>query len=136
MFTLINMQYFQSEVLALLEMKYKCLPRHWSLKFATGLDMIIDCSSKSIWVIKLSFCQNDPFCQNNSLVTHILFELCRIWYINPVANFVTHPLCANRSSNNSDFQVDDKKFCTSLHKMSRSLRMYVSRTFEIADWFI
>ena len=36
--------------------------------------------SKSIWVIKLSFCQNDPpigesFWQNTSLVTHI----CTLW---------------------------------------------------------
>ena len=48
-------------------------------------------------MIKLSLWQNDPligesFWQNNSLVTHILFELCLIWYINPVANFGTHPL--------------------------------------------
>ena len=38
-------------------------------------------SSKSIWVIKMSFCQNDPpmaesFWQKDSLITHILFELC------------------------------------------------------------
>ena len=38
-------------------------------------------SSKRIWVNKLSFCQNDSpmgesFWQNNSLVTHILFERC------------------------------------------------------------
>ena len=37
--------------------------------------------SKSIWVIKLSFCQNDSpmggsFWQKDSLITHILFELC------------------------------------------------------------
>ena len=32
------------------------------------------------------------FWQNNSLVTHILFKLCPIWYIIPVANFGTHPL--------------------------------------------
>ena len=53
----------------------------WCIKFATGLNIIIRHSSKSIIVIKLSFCQNDPpmgesFWQNNSLVTHILFELC------------------------------------------------------------
>ena len=44
----------------------------------------LGCSSKNIWVIKLSLCQNDPligesFWQNNSLVTHILFELS--WYL-------------------------------------------------------
>ena len=61
----------------------------------TGLIMIIGCrrcSSKSIWVIKLSFCQNDSlmgesFWQNNSLVTHILFELQPIIILSPVANF-------------------------------------------------
>ena len=30
--------------------------------------------------------------QAPGMVTHILFELCPIWYISPVANFVTHPL--------------------------------------------
>ena len=57
------------------------ISRDWSPKFATWLNMIIGCSSKSIWVIKLSFCQNNPpmvesFWQKNSLITHILFELC------------------------------------------------------------
>ena len=32
------------------------------------------------------------FWPNNSLITHIFFELCPIWYINRVANFGTHPL--------------------------------------------
>ena len=32
----------------------------WCPKFATGLDIIIDCSSKIKWVIKLSLYQNDP----------------------------------------------------------------------------
>ena len=56
--------------------------RGWSPKFATGLNIIIDiCSSKSIRVTNLSFCQNDPpkstlFWQKNSLVTHIFFDLC------------------------------------------------------------
>jgi hypothetical protein len=64
----------------------------WSPKFATGLNMIIGCSSKIIWVIKLSFCQNDPlmgesFWRNNSLVTHILFELKPIIIFSPIANF-------------------------------------------------
>ena len=68
------------------------LHRDWSPKFATGLNMIIGCSSKSIWVIKLSFCQNDPlmvesFWQNNSLVTHILSELQSFIILSPVANF-------------------------------------------------
>ena len=71
--------------------------RDWSPKFATGLNMIIGCSSKSIWVIKLSFRQNDSlmgesFWQNNSLVTHILFELQPIIIFSPVANFGYHSL--------------------------------------------
>ena len=66
--------------------------RDWSPKFATGLNMIIGCGSKSIWVIKLSFFQNDPlmgesFWQNHRLVTHILFELQPIIIFSPVANF-------------------------------------------------
>ena len=68
-----------------------CL-RDWSPKFATELNMLTGCSSKSKWVIKLSFCQNDflveeSFWQNNSLVTHILFELQPIIIFSPVANF-------------------------------------------------
>ena len=35
------------------------LCRDCCAKFATGLNIIISHSSKSIWVIKLSFCQND-----------------------------------------------------------------------------
>ena len=43
-------------------------------------------SSKSIWVMKLFFCQNSPlmgqlFWQKNSFITHILFELCLFWYL-------------------------------------------------------
>jgi len=42
--------------------------------------------------MKLFFCQNDPlmgepFWQNNSLVSHILFELQPIIIFSPVANF-------------------------------------------------
>ena len=75
--------------------------RGWVPKFATGLIHQIRHSSKIMKVIKLSFGQNDPpmrelFWQNNSLVTHILFELCSIWYISPVANFGTHPLVRHR----------------------------------------
>ena len=61
----------------------------WLPKFATGLHVIIGCSSKSIWEIKMSFCQNDPlmresFWQNNSPVTYILFELQPIIIFSPV----------------------------------------------------
>ena len=43
------------------------------------------------------FCQNDALFresiwQNNSLVTHILFELQHIKIFSPVANFGNHPL--------------------------------------------
>ena len=40
-------------------------------------------SSKSIWVMKLFFCQNDwgEFWQKTSFITHILFELCQFWYL-------------------------------------------------------
>ena len=46
--------------------------------------LIIICS-KSIWVTKLVFCQNDSriggsFWQKDSLITHILFELCLFLY--------------------------------------------------------
>ena len=67
--------------------------RGWCIKFATELNTKIDiCSSKSILVIKLSFCQNDPpmresFWQKDSLITHIIFELQPIIIFCPVANF-------------------------------------------------
>ena len=43
-------------------------------------------SSKSVWVMKLFFWQNDcpirgEFWQKNSFITHILFELCLFWYL-------------------------------------------------------
>ena len=73
--------------------------RGWCPKFATGLNIIISHSSKSVWVIKLSFCQNDllieeSFWQNNRLVTHIFFELWLIMIFSPVANFGHHPLAS------------------------------------------
>ena len=69
----------------------------WCPKFATGLNTIIGCTSKSIRVIKLCLCQNDPlkgesFWQKDSLITHILFELQPIMIFSPVANFGHHPL--------------------------------------------
>ena len=68
------------------------LPRDWLPKFATGLNMIIGCSSKSIWLTRLLFCQNGSpmrgsFWQKNSFITHILFELQPIIIFSPVANF-------------------------------------------------
>ena len=52
----------------------------WVKKTETIHSSVISHSSKSIWVIKLSFCQNDSpmgesFWQKDSLITHILFEL-------------------------------------------------------------
>ena len=66
--------------------------RDWLLKFATGLNMIIGCSSKSIWLTRLLFCQNGSpmrgsFWQKNSFITHILLELQPIIIFSPVANF-------------------------------------------------
>ena len=54
--------------------------------------MIIGCSSKSIWVTRLLFCQNDSpmrgsFWEKDSLITHILFELQPIFIFSPVTNF-------------------------------------------------
>ena len=59
-------------------------------------------SSKSIWVIKVSFCQNDPpigelFWQKASLITHTLFELClRILIFSPVKIIMRQPLYLSR----------------------------------------
>ena len=66
--------------------KYLISHRGWYPKFATGLNNIIRHSSKSIWLTNLLFCQNDSpirrsFWQKDSLITHILFELCLLWYL-------------------------------------------------------
>ena len=76
----------------------ECNIRDWSPKFATGLNMIIGCSSKSIWLTRLLFCQNDSsmkwlFWHKNSLITHILFEPQPIIIFSPVANFGDQSLC-------------------------------------------
>ena len=61
-------------------------------------------SSKIIWVIKLSFCQNDspmggPCWQKGSFITHILFEVhMPIMIFCPVYLFSGHPLVHGRSS--------------------------------------
>ena len=59
--------------------------------------MIIDCSSKSIGVTRILFCQNNSpmrgsFWQKDSLITHILFELQPIIIFSTVANFVDQSL--------------------------------------------
>ena len=86
--------------------------RGWSPKFGSGLNITIGCSSKSIWVIKLSFCHNDPlmgesFWQNNSLVTHILFELQPIIIFSPVANFSDQSLV----SQHRNYSISIAFFC-------------------------
>ena len=68
------------------------LSRGWFPKFATGLNIIIGFRSKSIWVTRLLFCQNDSpkwgsFWQKDSLITYMLFELQPIMIFSPVANF-------------------------------------------------
>ena len=55
--------------------------------------------------MKLFFCQNDrlmgePFWQNNSLVSHILFELQPMIIFSPVANFGNQSLVLDRHSIN------------------------------------
>ena len=45
-----------------------------------------DMFDTKLWVIKLSFCRNDShmgglFWQKNTLITHILIELCLLWYL-------------------------------------------------------
>ena len=74
---------------------YIYLHRGWYPKFATGLNIIIGCSSKSIRVTRLLFCQNDSlrsYWQKDSLITRILFELQPIMIFSPVTNFGYHPL--------------------------------------------
>ena len=69
--------------------------RGWCPKFATGLNMIIGCSSKIYeWP---DCCQNDSpirgsFCHKDNLITHILFELQLIMIFSPVAILGHHPL--------------------------------------------
>ena len=71
--------------------------RGWVPKFATGLIYQIGHSSKSIQVTMLVFCQTNSLMRGSlwpkdNLMTYIIFELCLIWYISPVANFGTHSL--------------------------------------------
>ena len=71
---------------------YMYITRDWLPKFATGLNIIIGCSSKNIWLTRLLFCQNGSptrgsFWQKNSFITQILFELQPIIIFSPVANF-------------------------------------------------
>ena len=83
--------------LLILSNKQTDLIRDCCAKFATGLNIKISHSSKSIQVIKLSFFQNDSpmgetFWPKDSLITHILFELWLIMIFSPVANFAQQSL--------------------------------------------
>ena len=58
----------------------------WVKKTETIHSSAISHSSKGIWVIKLSFCQNDSpmegsFWLKDSLITLIMFELCLFLYL-------------------------------------------------------
>ena len=69
----------------------------WVSKFRTSIVCVISHSSESVWVIKSSFCQNDPpmgglFWQKDSLITHILSELRLITHTILVRNLLTHTL--------------------------------------------
>ena len=71
----------------------------WVKKTETIHSIVISHSSKSIWVIELSFCQNDSptggsFWQKDSLITHILFELWLITILWIVSVFLTQTLCS------------------------------------------
>ena len=54
--------------------------RDWSPKFATGLNMMIGCSSKSIWVTRLLFCQNDSPMWGNHFGKRTVWSL--IYFLN------------------------------------------------------
>ena len=77
------------------------ITRGWFPKFATGLNIIIGCSPKSVEVIKLSFFKNDSskrgsFWEKDSLITFILLELQSKMLFSIVANFRNHPLCITK----------------------------------------
>ena len=61
-------------------------------------------------MIKLSFCQNDPLYKriilaNNSLVTHILFELQPVIMFSPVANFGDQSLDYHQTRSGQNAQL-------------------------------
>ena len=72
----------------------------WFKKTWTIYSSVIIHSSKNIWVIKLSVCQNDPligesFRQKDSLITQIFFELWLITLFGFVQVFLNQTLYAN-----------------------------------------
>ena len=65
-----------------------CTEVHFAIFLSSGLNIIISHTSKSMWVIKLSFWKNDfriggSFRQKDSLITHILFELWQFMIFSP-----------------------------------------------------
>ena len=65
--------------------------------------------SKSIWAIKLSFSQNDfpmaeSFWQKDSLITHILFELCLLWHLSQSQIWCITLYHWNKDNWNSDIE--------------------------------
>ena len=82
--------------------------RDWLPKFATGLNMIIGCNSKSMYMSDQAM--RGSFWQNNSLVTHILFELQPIITYSPVANFGNQSIVTTPTS----FSIFDSNYMKSL----------------------
>ena len=81
-------------------MKYK----GWFPKFATGLNIIISHSLKSIKVIELSFSQKDSlwedhFGKRTAWLLPYFFEKWLIMIFSPVANFGNDPLLTFRFEN-------------------------------------
>ena len=69
----------------------------WFKTTTTIHSSVISHSSKSIWVVKLSFCQNDSqmggsFWLKDSLITHILFKLWLITLLWIVSVFLNRTL--------------------------------------------
>ena len=97
------------KVSCLMQIRVKLKAIDWLPKFATGLNMIKGCSSKSIWVTRLLFCQNDSpmrgsFWEKDSLITHILFELQPIFIFSPVANFGNQSLISFKNERIEKFE--------------------------------
>ena len=72
-----------------------------------GVNVIISHSSKSIGVIKLSFCQNDPpmentFWKKDSFITLILFELWLIMIFSPPERKLAKRTSVNRREINQN----------------------------------
>ena len=102
------------------------LPSHhpcnmWVSKFRTVIVCVITLishSSESIWVIKLSFCQNDSpmvglFWQKDGLFTHILSEL---WLISNYTHYTSTIFADSHVSKHQNHEEDRSNFCGLLRK--------------------